>query len=68
MPATSTISVSCPHCGDPATVSLTTTTVDGDDQILDFLCPRGHHVNGIEAMHLWVSAHEQAVGNQEVRT
>lgn len=59
MPATSTITVSCPECGQPATITLTTAGPDELEQVLEFFCNAGHQLDEWDALRLWVSLHER---------
>jgi lysyl-tRNA synthetase class I len=52
----STITVACPKCGRPATVSMH--ALDERHFTFRFHCPDGHAVPGAVTQQLWVLAHQ----------
>ncbi len=64
MAVTMSVTVTCPECGTPGTVSLTALGDDGTRQLFEFACPNGHEFDMAHAMDLWVAAH-QTVGASE---
>ena len=58
MTSTSTITVACPDCGNPATISLCLANSDESEHVLEFSCSRGHELDEFDALRLWVEAHQ----------
>jgi hypothetical protein len=56
--ATSTITVGCPDCGSPATVSLCLANSDESEHVLEFACLCGHEIDEFDALRLWVESHQ----------
>jgi predicted amidophosphoribosyltransferase len=54
----STITVACPDCGSPATVSLCLARVDETEHVLAFSCRCGHEIDEFDALRLWVESHQ----------
>lgn len=52
----SSITIVCPDCGKPATVTML--AVNGQHPTLEFDCRNGHKVPGPNVEQIWVAAHQ----------
>lgn len=58
MTSASTITVACPDCGSPATVSLCLANSEETEHVLEFSCSCGHEIDEFDALRLWVDSHQ----------
>jgi hypothetical protein len=57
-----TITVACPECGHPATVSMN--ALGQYRYEFDFVCQNGHHVPPSQTKELWTAAHTEPAAGQ----
>jgi hypothetical protein len=63
-----TITVTCPDCGSPATVSLCLANADESEHVLAFTCGCGHQIDEFDALRLWVESHQAPEALEPVET